>query len=128
MIGALKHGGDPDIKHYLSNLTRLLNSIDFTSEMRLKFVNTLLYYLMRVGNTKDFKQFIHNGQQLTEPVRGEFMTIAEQLKAMGAEEAREATQEEIAIKSLKENADPRFIERITGLDLKTILELKAQLD
>ena len=56
------------------------------------------------------------------------MTIAEQLKAMGAEEAREATQEEIAIKLLKENADPRFIERITGLDLKVILELKAQLD
>ena len=67
------------------------------------------------------------------------MTGAEQLRAMGREEGlaesreknwekgREEAREEIAINSLKEGFEPRFVSRITGLELAVILKLKLKL-
>ncbi|NQZ12531.1 MAG: hypothetical protein HRT35_35710 [Algicola sp.] len=64
------------------------------------------------------------------------MTAAEKSQAMGEErglkKGREIGLEEgletVAINSLKEGADPRFVERITGLELTFILKLKEQLE
>ncbi|NQZ09033.1 MAG: hypothetical protein HRT35_17900 [Algicola sp.] len=60
------------------------------------------------------------------------MTAAYKLRAWGREEGLAQTSkkvfEEIAINALKEGADPRFVARITGLDLPVILKLKAQLE
>ncbi|NQZ10952.1 MAG: hypothetical protein HRT35_27685 [Algicola sp.] len=52
------------------------------------------------------------------------MTAAEQLREQGREQGLEL----VAINSLKEGADPRFVARITGMKLAVILKLKAQLE
>ncbi|MFT4928950.1 MAG: putative transposase/invertase (TIGR01784 family) [Phenylobacterium sp.] len=131
MSGALKHSRDRDISRYLLQLTDRLNSVDLSDDLALKFLRTTLNYLLGVGNTADVEQFIKGGLQLAEPVRGEFMTIAEQLRAMGAEEGLEKGlkkgRKEIAINLLEEGLDPHFVARNTGLELDVILKLKAKL-
>ena len=89
-----------------------------------------------VGNISNPEQLIKDAQRLPVPVRGEIMTAAEKSQAMGEErglkKGREIGLEEgletVAINSLKEGADPRFVERITGLELTFILKLKEQLE
>ncbi len=152
MTGALKHSRDRDMNRYLLQLKDGLNSMDLSDDLALKFLRTTLNYLLGVGNTADIFHFVKGAQQLTEPLRGEFMTIAEQLRAMGAAEAREETLEEgmekglekgieeglekgiekgletAANNLLKEGAEPRFIARITGLELASILQLKTKFE
>ena len=118
--------------------------------------------MLGVGNEANFKIFFEAGNKLIEPVRGEllfqtsclspfgpaellkitpgdFLTIAEKLRAMGAAKAREegigvgrvegieVGREEVAVNSLKEGVEPAFVARITGLDLAVVLKLKAKL-
>ena len=132
MTGALKHSRDRDISRFLLQLRQSLNSMDLDDDLALKFLRVFLNYMLGVGNITSANQIIKVGQQLSEPVKGEFMTAAEHLKALGAEEAREETRgeygEEVAINSLKEGAEPNFVARITGLDLAVILKLKTQLE
>ena len=148
MTGALKYR-DRSILQYFKQWSESLNSIDINDNFEIDFIHSLVNYILSVGNNSaDVEQFIKGSQQLSEPIRGEFMTIAEQLQAMGVEQGREEAlekirkeaseeileeraeqaREEIAIKLLKEGADPRFVERISGLELTLIMELKAKLD
>jgi predicted transposase/invertase (TIGR01784 family) len=127
MTSALKHSRDRDIKRYLKWLTQRLNSMDLSKDLGLNFVRTVLNYLLNVGNTADIEQFIKGGQRLPEPVRGEFMTIAEKLRAMGAEEGKVEGIEEVANSLLKEGVEPRFVARVTKLELAVVLKLQAQL-
>ncbi|MFT4926646.1 MAG: flagellar biosynthesis/type III secretory pathway protein FliH [Phenylobacterium sp.] len=88
--------------------------------------------MLFVGNIVDIKQFVQGIAKLPESIRGEAMTAAEQLRALGREEGREEGLEEgtvkVAINSLKEGIEPRFVARITGLELAVILKLKARLE
>ncbi len=54
------------------------------------------------------------------------MTVAELLREEGKVEGREATQLDIAAKLLKEGAEPRFVAKITELDLAKVEQLKQQ--
>ena len=45
-------------------------------------------------------------------------------KVAWREEAREETQEEIARNALAEGASVEFVQKITGLDMETILEMR----
>ncbi|MFT4929234.1 MAG: putative transposase/invertase (TIGR01784 family) [Phenylobacterium sp.] len=135
MTGALKHCWDRDISPYLLQMEDI-NSMDLGDPLTLKFAITTFYYLLSVGNIVDIEQFIVDSERLPEPIRGEIMTAAEKLQAMGAKKARkevletgrEEGREEVAINSLKEGVDPQFVVRITGLELAFILKLKAQLE
>ena len=95
-------------------------------------MKTTLNYFLAVGNTEDLAQFIQNGLHLPEPIRGEFMTIAEQLQAMGEElgekQGESKRNKEIAVNLLKEGTEPAFVTRMTGLDMNMVLELKAKVD
>ncbi|MFT4926010.1 MAG: putative transposase YdaD [Phenylobacterium sp.] len=96
--------------------------------------------MLIAGNIVDMKQFYQGIRQLPEPIRGGAMTGAEQLRAMGREEGLEEGREKwmatgiekgtvnVAINSLKEGIEPRFVARITGLELAVILKLKAELE
>lgn len=144
MTGALKHSRDRDIGHYLIGQLENLQAIDLTDQLTLQFIRTTLIYMFGVGNIANPEQLIKDAQRLPKPVRGEIMTAAEKFQAMGEvrglEKGREIGIEEglekglekgfetTAINALKEGADPRFVERITGLELAFILKLKAQLE
>jgi hypothetical protein len=88
--------------------------------------------LLGVGNTANVEQFINDGWRLPEPIQGEFMTTVEELQARGEEEGFklgfEQSMKTVSINMLKTGADPRFVERITGLELAVIFKLKAQLE
>ncbi len=54
------------------------------------------------------------------------LTLSEQLKLRGI--GREVARVKIAKSAFVEGAEPEFIAKITGLSLKTVLELQASLD
>lgn len=107
------------------------SSIDLRDHQALNFVKSVLNYLLGVGNADNISQFIEEGWRLPEPVRGELMTIAEQLKAMGREEGlqegRIETQEQVAIRLLNEGCEPAFAAKIASMELSAVLKLQAQL-
>jgi predicted transposase/invertase (TIGR01784 family) len=135
MTGALKHSRDADIGNYIIWLLENLQTIDLTDQLTLQFIRTALIYMFGVGNIKNPEQLIKDAQRLPEPVRGEIMTAAEKFQAMGEERGLKKGHEiglekglaTVAINLLNEGAEPRFVERITGLELAFILELKAKL-
>lgn len=132
MALSLKHSRDKDIRRYFSQLAEILNRLDLSDYLALNFTKSVLNYLLGVGNAEDIEQFIDESWRLPEPVRGEFMTIAEQLKDIGREEGREEgrieTQEQVAIRLLKEGCETKFAAKIAGLELAVVLKLKAQLE
>ncbi len=129
-----------DINPYLPWQTGDLKSMELSDSVALNFIRTTFKDLLVVGNITDIEQFIINVQRLPESMRGDFMAAAEQLRAMGTEKGHEEDLEkdfeeglekgkkEVAINLLKEDVDPQFIARITGLELTAILELKEQLE
>lgn len=135
MTGAIKHSRDRSIDGYLMSLLNNLNSMDLEGSLALNFVKSVLNYLLVVGNVTDVQQFVANAKQLPQPVKGEIMTAAEQLIALGREEGlekglekgREENRTEVAINLLKEDAEPKFVARITGLDLTVVEKLKTSL-
>ncbi|NQZ09035.1 MAG: Rpn family recombination-promoting nuclease/putative transposase [Algicola sp.] len=148
MTGALKHIRDRDIIYYLRWLADYIHSVDLHQPLTPDFFKMTFNYVLEAGNVKDVKQLIKVGRLFPKPVRGEFMTAAEKLRAWGEEEGlekgleqgleqglkkgleqgREENSEEIAINALNEGADPRFVARIPGLDMSVILKLKTQLE
>lgn len=52
------------------------------------------------------------------------MTAAEKLEALGEQKGKR----EVAINLLKENVDPKFVAKVSALDLSEVLKLKAQLN
>ena len=144
VTSALKHSRAPDVASYMivdmKRLAEIKESMDLNDGVALNLSNTYSNYMFIVGNINNVEQFIEDIQQLPEPIRGEFMTAAEKLQAMGEvkglrkgrEEGREEGLEEglekVAINSLKEGVDPQFVARITGLELAVILKLKARLN
>ena len=168
MASALKHSRDSDVGRRIiedmKSLAQIQQLMDLSPELTLNLSTTYLNYMLIVGNIVNLKQFVQGIAQLPEPIRGETMTAAEQLRAQGREEGLEEGMEKgmekgiekgmekgiekgiekgmekgmergiekgtvkVAINSLKEGIEPRFIARITGLDLAVILKLKAQLE
>ena len=138
MTGALKYSRNRDISRYLQLLSQSLNSMDLSDDLELKFLRATLNYILGTGNSVNFKQFIQQGKQLPEPVRGELMTIAEQLEQLGVEkglvkgkaegkaEGKVEEREQIAINLLKEGAEAAFVTRITKLKLSEVFKLQAR--
>ena len=144
MTGALKYSRSKAPIHYIPLLTVQTNSINFTNQVELQLFRTVIHYFLSVTNmTEGTQTFLQCSQQLPKPARGEVMTIAEELEAIGLkkgieqgieqgiekgrEEGIEKGREEVAIKLLKENVELAFVERISGLDMASILALKAKL-
>lgn len=124
----LKYCRSKDCSQYLPILIEQLNSLDFIGPATLNSLDRFIHYLLTVGSVEDVAYLIEQSHQLVEPVRGEIMTIAEQLEARGAEKAEKQTREEVAIASLKEGIAPQTVAKISQLDLAFILKLKTRID
>jgi hypothetical protein len=124
------------LRPFIPVLAEMFKLMDLSKPQALNFSLTSLHYLIKVGNIVDVEQLIQGIQHFPEPIRGELMTAAEKLQAMGEErgeerglkKGEEKGREEVAINSLKEGVDPKFVARITGLELAVILKLKAELE
>ena len=133
VTSALKYIRVKDIAPHLLRLMEKLNSIDLSHPLAVNSIKALLAnYMLSVGKLADVEQFIKDARQLPEPTRGEIMTAAEQLQAMGEERGMEKGlekgREEVAMNLLKEGLDPRFVARNAKLELAVIVKLKAQLE
>jgi hypothetical protein len=87
--------------------------IDFADPQEIQFLRTALYYILNMGNIVDVEQFIKEAQQLPESVRGEVMTAAEQLKAIGAKEGK------------KEGIEKEWLRNNYAIKIKSILLKKC---
>ena len=113
VAGALKHSRAKDIRQHLAFLENF-STMDLGDHLALNFLKTVLNYLIGTGNTESVRTFIAEANQLPQPVRGEMMTIAEQLKEEGASVALKTT----AANLLKDGCDPKFVARNTGPAVK----------
>ena len=92
--------------------------------MTLKFITTAINYLITVGNTSSVKRLIKQGQLLPQPIRGEFMTAAEQLEAIGMKkgEYQKAIKTAINLKALRTLSNQQIAD-VTELPLEDIEKL-----
>ncbi len=137
---ALKYSRSQDVGPDLLWIMKKLSSMELDEYLKKTVTKTTLNYMINAGNIANIELFLKEMWQLPEPVRGEFMTAAEQLRDYwakedleksreeGLEEGLEKGKEEVAINLLENGSDPRFIARITGLELAVILKLKTQLE
>ena len=110
-------------QNYLSIFKRL-GEIDKIKPIPKGFTKTTMKYMINVKDVEDIDALIEKSDKLSEPVRGEIMTIAEALEARG--EARNKL--EMAMGMLEEDIDKATIAKITGFDMEKIEELVQELD
>ena len=127
MAGALKHSRAKDIRQHLEFLENF-STMDLGDPLALNFLKTVLNYLLGTGNTESVRTFIAEANQLPKPVRGEMMTIAEQLKAWGREEGASNAFKITAANLLKDGCEPKFVARNTGLPLSEVLAIQQQIE
>jgi predicted transposase YdaD len=134
MARALKHIRDRDLTDILLELLEDIQQLESDDgNQLLEFVRTLLNYMLYTGNIGDVGGFLEQGHdRLAAPIRSEFMTIADKLKALGAQEGREegrqegesSTKETVAVRLLREGTEPQFVVKVTDLSLKEVLRLQ----
>lgn len=135
-----KHIRERDVREILEKLVSLLLK-GYTTD---KQVRALMEYLLRVGETEDFRALVNDLAQKVPEHEETLMTIAEQLRKEGEkrglmrgrqeglkeglqeglQQGKYATQKEMAKKMLASGADVDFILNITGLSLAELNQLK----
>lgn len=136
LLTSLKHIREKNIQPYmikvLSTLSWPLSDNDAKALLRL-----MLNYLLNSGNIERIDDIISVVEQVPKSIRGDLMTIAEQLKAQGREEGiqkglstgrqqgREQGIESVALRMLNEGAEPAFVAKMTGLTIERVIALLA---
>ncbi|MGB1192645.1 MAG: Rpn family recombination-promoting nuclease/putative transposase [Pseudomonadales bacterium] len=124
MARIMKHIRDRDIGDYLVEPLEDLCKTEFKTDINLDFLRPLLEYAFSAGNIADVEHFLTQTQRkIPDPIRGEFMTLAQQLEARG--EAR--SKREVALNFLREGVEPVFVAKNTGLSLAEVKVLLAKL-
>ncbi|MBA2650536.1 MAG: Rpn family recombination-promoting nuclease/putative transposase [Legionella sp.] len=123
---ALKHIFSRDILPFLKNMTGLMHELDRSGGR--DFLAIVLQYIIERGEISDKDEFFNLIDTKISPEVGEqIMSLAKELKEEGRLEGRlegELNKErEIAKRLLKEESDPAFILKVTGLSLEEIKEL-----
>ena len=114
---ALKHSRDDDLTEVIYQIAKRLADIDSDEAIGLEFIKRLMHYLFTARGAKDRQQIFAKIASLNEnSVKGEIMTIAEQLRAEGVEKEKINT----AIKCLQQGADVDFIAKVTDLSVEQI--------
>ena len=143
MSYALKHSRDNDLLEVITKLIHVISTIDYQSKDELQFTQQLLEYLFNFKSIKQPEKLVKHVSKLPTPIRGEVMTIAEQLATiMFKDKVEQQVKEEVtqqikdqyaeqaviqtAIKALEKNADVNFIAEITNLSIEKVLTIKAE--
>jgi predicted transposase/invertase (TIGR01784 family) len=155
MALAMKHIREVDLAPYALDI---LSSVSWSLGQgeAVELLQLLVNYLFNAGNIDDINAFIEaDVERLSEPVRGEVMTIAEKLKEMGIQEGlqrgklegkREGRREgvlegrregvlegrregmqNVALTMLKEGVDIAFIVKVTSLSVEEVEHLRESL-
>lgn len=119
--GALKHSRAKNPEYYIAQLLQQLAALDFNSQRELQLVAELITnYLFSVATSIDIQKIIDAGKKVPQPLRGEYMTIAEQLEARGIEKGAKL----IATKMIKIGLSNEVITQTTDLTTEEIIELR----
>lgn len=126
---ALKHIFARDIFPYLQHMAKLLRHIDQSGGR--DYIAIVLQYIYERAEMRDENAFFNLITDEISPDVGEnIMTLAERMRHRGEQEGiqKGALEEKLgtANRMLKENVEPIFISRITGLSLDKIKEIQLQ--
>ena len=126
MLESLKYIRQADMTPYTINI---LDHIRWplAESAAKELLRSLLYYLLNAGNIANINDILHSTDRISQPVRGEIMSLAEKLRAegheAGREEGREAERQAMAKAMLAEEADPAFVVKVTGLTMEQVESL-----
>ena len=123
---ALKHGRDQDINDIWLQIIYSILAIDTQEHIRLQFAEQITAYLFTVGKIHDKQKFIENVNKLPNPIRGEMMTFADELRDEGRTEGIDIGVEKVAINGIKEGIPDNLIAQLTGLSLERIAQIKEE--
>ena len=90
------------------------------------FTESTIEYMMNVKSIDNLDELINQTQNLSDNVRGEAMTIAEALRAEGAEKAKKESETKIAINMLKNGMRIEDVAKYTELELAFIEKISKQ--
>ena len=113
-------------KNYLSIFKRL-GELDKAKPIPKGFTKSTMKYMINVKSVDDIEALVEKSDELSEPVRGDIMTIAEALEKRGKERGKVESQIEIALALLEKGQEKCFVSEITKLDLSKVEELSQQL-
>ena len=145
---ALKHGRDKDINDIWLQIIYAILAIDLEEQIRLQFAQQITAYLFAVGKINNKQKFITNINKLPNPIRGEMMTFADELRNEGRIEGLNKGRtegrnegrneglneglikgvEKVAINALKQGLPKSMVAQLTGLSLKRINQIKQEQD
>ena len=132
VTGPLKHIRDKDIGDWLFGALEHACTLEIEKAVLDTLSKLVFNYMAKTGNIIDATVFRKRIDDLPTEIRGDVMTAAEKLmelgKIQGVEKGDQDRQRSVAAKALKEGADPRFVSRITDLDLETVLKIKAEIE
>ena len=124
---ALKHGrNDKDINDIWLQIIYAILAMDLDEQVRLQFAEQITAYLFAVGKITDEKKFIASIDKLPNPIRGEMMTFADQLRNEGQLRGQMLEKEAVAINGLKQNLPIEMLSQLTGLSLERITQIKQE--
>ena len=94
--------------------------------IRLQFAEQITAYLFAVGKIQDKRKFIANVNKLPNPIRGEMMTFADELRAEGIDIGINQGVEQVAINCIKEGLPDNLTAQVTGLSLERIAQIREE--
>ncbi|MEE9452289.1 MAG: Rpn family recombination-promoting nuclease/putative transposase [Gammaproteobacteria bacterium] len=132
MLGLYKHIEHSDeIEQFVKKLRGFISQIE--KEGGIGYIMSISNYILKASNATDYEvlhKLFHGA--VSSETEEKIMTLAEHLEQRGIErgygQGREQEKLAIAKSLLIEDAEPGFVVKTTGLDLKTVLELQASLD
>ena len=124
---ALKYSRAKQPERHIVDIMQQIATLDFANYRELQLaIKLVVNYMFAVANDINFDKVIEAGSQMPKPVRGEYMTIAERLKAMGEERGVAKSKVEIAKNMFSLGLSDDIIAQSTGLSLEEVLEIKNQ--
>lgn len=121
----LKHIFDRNIEPAIKDIIDLLKVVLTSGEQQ--FTEATLSYILDRGQIENKELFIEKVKAaLPEEIGEKMATIAEKYWIEGVAEGVEKEKVEIAKRLLRENTEPAFIARITGLSPTQIQEIKEK--
>lgn len=138
---ALKYSRHKNPEPHLIQIMRQIATLDFSDQRELQLIVKLVTnYVFTVGKSVNRKSILKAGLELPQPIRGEYMTIAEHLEAIGEARGKEIGKEigeeigetnkaqKVAINMHKLGLSPQVIAQSTELPLEQVLALIEEHD
>ena len=124
---ALKYSRTKNPEEHIIRIMQQVATLDFATHRELQLaVKLIINYMFSVASSINVETIIAAGSKIPQPIRGEYMTIAQQLEARGKVEGKAEEKVQIAKNMFSLGLSNEIIAQSTELSLEQVIELKNE--